>query len=152
MPRPAVERGHPRAMPIPPFDDIALEPLTTDAAVQSRVHDLIGCALRHQLWLMFLDAGDRQLPLLMPADVPRAPEGSDLSRFAEFLRGLVETVEAASVVITLERAGDDELDDDDRAWFRLIHRAAELAEARLRGPLLAHSTGVRWIAAEDYGS
>lgn len=137
-------------MAIPHYEETLFEPLTTDAAVQSRVHDLIGCALRRQLWLMFIDERDCQLPVLMPADVPRAPGESDLSRFAELLRQLVETVGAAGVVITLERAGGDELNGDDRTWFRLIHRAAELAEARLRGPLLAHSTGVRWIAAEDY--
>lgn len=137
-------------MPSSAFDDLALEPLTTDAALQSRVHDLVGVALRRQLWLMFLDEQDCQLPLLMPADVPRAPEEGDLVRFAGVLRELVSAVGASSVVVTFERAGDDGLDADDRRWFWLIHRAAQRAQARLRGPLLAHSAGVRWVAAEDY--
>ena len=137
-------------MKIPSYEDTHEQPLTTDEQVLERVTLLVRNALRRQLWLMFLDAEDRQLPVLMPTDVPARPRSSDASDLARFIHGVNDDLGASSIVVALERRGSDEVSDDDRAWLRLVRDAAEMAELRLRGPVLVHTRGVRWVAVEDY--
>lgn len=136
-------------MTVPHASDATLLPLTHDADVLERVSVLLGRAFRRQIWLMFLDGDDRQLPLLMPSDIPPEPAAGDAARLSEFIGELVDTVDARSVIICLERRARDELTDVDRAWLRMMRDAAQLAAVPLRGPLLVHRTGVRWIGAED---
>ena len=86
----------------------------------------------------------------MPTDVPANPKTTDATNLARFIRGVNDELEATSIVVSLERRGSDEISNDDRAWFRLVRDACAMAELRLRGPLLVHTRGVRWVAAEDY--
>lgn len=137
-------------MKIPNYEETHAHPLITDEDVLERVTLLVRNALRRQLWLMFLDADDRQLPVLMPTDVPAAPGTSDATNLARFISGVNDDLNATSIVVSLERRGSDEISDDDRAWFRLVRDACAMAELRLRGPVLVHTRGVRWVAAEDY--
>lgn len=133
-----------------PYELAREHPLTTDEQVLTRVLDLIQHAIRRQIWLMFLDEDQRQLPLLMPSYVPRHPESGAVGPFGEFLGSLFEEVDASSMVIIFERIGSDTLGEGDREWFRLIHAACVAEGIPLRGPILAHDGGVRWIATEDY--
>jgi len=137
-------------MKTPNYEDTHEHPLITDEDVLERVTLLVRNALRRQLWLMFLDGEDRQLPVLMPTDVPANPKTTDATNLARFIRGVNDELEATSIVVSLERRGSDEISNDDRAWFRLVRDACAMAELRLRGPLLVHTRGVRWVAAEDY--
>lgn len=137
-------------MRIPNYEETHEQPLTTDEQVLERVGLLVRNALRRQLWLMFLDGDDRQLPVLMPTDVPAHPQTTDASTLARFIHGVNDDLGASSIVVALERRGSDEISEDDRAWFRLVAAAASMAELRLRGPLLVHTRGVRWVAVEDY--
>ncbi|CAN5136125.1 hypothetical protein BH11ACT3_BH11ACT3_08270 [soil metagenome] len=134
-----------------PASEAALVPLVSDDDVLERVTVLVGHGIRRQAWLMFLDDENRQLPLLMPTDLPRKPRRDDAHRFAEFLSDLVEVVDAAAVVLTLERPASEELTEADLAWLRMMRSGCRIAGVRLRGPLLAHRSGVRWIAADDLG-
>ena len=137
-------------MKTPNYEDTHEHPLITDEDVLERVTLLVRNALRRQLWLMFLDGEDRQLPVLMPTDVPANPKTTDATNLARFIRGVNDELEATSIVVSLERRGSDEISNDDRAWFRLVRDACAMAELRLRGPLLVHTRGVRWVAAEEY--
>ncbi|MET0806717.1 MAG: hypothetical protein ABWX66_04955 [Lacisediminihabitans sp.] len=138
-------------MTIPHYDDTALERLDTDALLMVRVEQLVGRALRRQLWLMFLDHDDVQLPLLMPSDIPRTPEVDSVIQFADFLIDVVAEVRATSVVFVLERFGTDTISDDDRLWLQLVTEAGRLAGVRVRGPFLSHEGGVRTVGSEDIG-
>jgi len=137
-------------MTIPSLDDVRSVPLTDDESVRLRVADLLGRALRHQLWLMLIDADACQLPLLVPFEVPPIPADDDAEPLADLLREAAEACDAASAIIAFERPGRDALTRLDREWLRVAHDAARLAGIPLRGPLLAHSRGVRWVAPEDY--
>lgn len=129
-----------------PYDQAALEPLTTDALIQQRVTDLVGRAVRRQLWLFFLDDNEVQLPVILPLDdLPARPSPDNPLPFAD----LAESYGASAIVAVLERYGDDEITDVDIAWARALH-AACLGRVRLRGVLLSHRRGIRWIAEEDY--
>jgi hypothetical protein len=134
-------------MPISPFDEVADVALDTDEALLGRVRDLVEGAYRQQLWFMFLDEDDRQLPLLVPLDVPDRPEHSD--PLGPFLVALVDEVRPRSFVVVLERPGPDELTRGDREWFAVVDNACRAAGVVRRGPILAHDDGFRWIAAED---
>jgi hypothetical protein len=137
-------------MTIPKFDDVRDERLSNDEDVLQRVSALLQRAVRRQLWLMFLDEESRQLPVIMPSYVPRSPSEGHRAHFASFVGILTEDVEADSAVIVYERRGSDELRAADRRWLRFIATACAEAAVPLRGPLLLHDDGVRWIAPEDY--
>jgi len=138
-------------MPRPRFDDIADLPLTTDEAVLGRVDGLlVEGALRRQLWLLLLDEDDRQLPVLMPCDVPARPAGLHTVGFRRMVGMLADEFAVSSIVVVLERPGPPRLSPGDRAWCALVDDACRAAGMRLRGPLLCHDGGTRWVAAEDY--
>src|SRR6187431_3009638 len=132
------------------YNDVRDVPLESDAELLDRLQDLLGRGMRQQLWLMFLDAEHCQLPLLMPTDVPRRPDPDDVDKLSDMIALIADEAGAASVVVTFERAEGSTITDDDRAWFRLIRAAALQASVPLRGPLLCHTGGVRWVAVEDY--
>lgn len=136
-------------MPTPPFDDVADVSLAPDEALLERVRDLVEGAYRQQLWFMFLDEGDRQMPLLIPFDVPDRPQDEHRERLDPFVAELVDEVRPRSIVVVLERPGPDVLTSGDREWFAAVDHACRAAGVVRRGPILAHDDGFRWIAAED---
>ena len=107
------------------FDDVSAMALETDDEIVARVRELVRNAIRHQVWLMFLNAERRQLPVIMPTDVPPAPDEDDPSRIGAFIRELAAELEASTVVVTYERVGGDQLTDADRVWLRALHEACE---------------------------
>ena len=135
---------------MPSYDDLRDRILTTDTDLLERVTELLEHGIRRQLWLMFLDADDRQLPLLMPSNLPLTPGAKDVQKLGEFIRQLMDQVEARTIVVTLERSGSEQLTAADRAWFRLVRDACAVAKAPLRGPLLCHRHGVRWVGEDDH--
>ena len=145
-------------LPVPRHDgcmtryaDASLHPLTSDAEVEQRVAELIGGACRRQLWFMFLDERGVQLPLLVPvADHPRRPPKGRGAHLDAMVRHLVDTVDAASVIVVIERPGAPSLSRDDREWALALHEACGTAEVPLRALLLSHRAGVRWVAQDDY--
>jgi len=138
-------------MTIPDALDLPDLPLTTDEDVTERVRDLVGRAARRQLWLFFLDADDRQLPVLLPVtDFPPSPDGGQADHLAASLAAVVAELDAAQVVVVWERRLDDRATPLDRAWAARLAEACRAARVRLRGQLLSHRTGVRWIAPDEF--
>jgi len=135
----------------PSFADVADIPLETDDAIRDRAAALLERAMRRQLWLMFLDDEGYQLPLLMPSTIPRHPSRRHIENFAHFVRDLVDELDAATVVFVLERPGSDAVSTTDREWLGLAVESCQRARVPLRGPLLCHDGGLRWIGPEDVG-
>lgn len=133
----------------PSFADVDNIPLVTDDAVRDRVSALLESAMRRQLWLMFLDEESFQLPLLMPSAIPRRPGKRHTENFAHFIGDLVDELGCAAVVFILERPGSDSISTSDREWLALATAACQRAGVPLRGPLLCHDGGLRWIGPED---
>ena len=139
----------PRAAPLRmlSYDHAATQPLSTDALVQQRATELVGRAIRRQLWLFFLDDDDVQLPLVVPIDdLPIAPPDGVMVAIAD----LADAVAATSVVAVLERYGSEELTPGDREWARHLRDSCAATSVRLRAILLSHRRGVRWVAEDDY--
>jgi len=135
---------------MPSFEDTQFLPLDTDAAIEERVADLIGRANQRQLWLLFLDELDLQLPLLIPIDgLPTSPSDEQLAAVLEGVREVMGDIGASSIVVVLERYGPATLTDQDIAWARSLRSGCNANGVTLRAQLLSHRSGVRWIAADD---
>lgn len=133
------------------YDEAKLQPLTTNALIESRVADLLGRAIRRQLWLLFLDEHEVQLPLLVPLDgLPLLPPDWPDLTLRSMLQHFADTAGAHSFVFVLERYADATLTPADIAWARALHHACDEAQVVFRGILVSHKRGVRWVAQDDY--
>ena len=136
-------------MPVP-YEETQLLPLTTDDDIERRVADLVGRANSRQLWLLFLDEVDVQLPLLIPIEeLPLEPTNEQASEVVSRVRELMGEIGASAVIVVLERYGSAALTAQDAAWVRSLRRGCEERGVTLRAQLLSHRTGVRWIGAEE---
>ncbi|GMA24283.1 hypothetical protein GCM10025864_20420 [Luteimicrobium album] len=137
-------------MTIPDALDLPDLPLATDEDVTERVRDIVGPAARRQLWLFFLDDDDCQLPVLLPVpDFPPSPDDGHAEQLAASLAAMIEELGAARVVVVWERRLDDRATTLDRAWAAQLAQACRTAGVRLRGQLLSHRRGVRWLAPDE---
>lgn len=136
-------------MPTPRFDDVADVALLTDEAVLERVRDLVEGSYRRQVWFMLLDEEQRQLPVLIPHDVPARPSARHGRAVQKLIALLADEIRLGCIVVVLERPGGDTLRRGDRDWFAVVDEGCRAAGVVRRGPILAHDDGFRWIAAED---
>lgn len=137
-------------MRTPNYQDTTLQPLTSDVLIEERVRSLIGRASRHQLWFLFLDDNLRQLPLLIPLDdLPPSPDET-VGDLARAMGQAMEVSGASSIVVVIERYAGSGLTASDVAWAKAIHDSFEHDGLAVRGILLSHNRGVRWIAQDDY--
>ncbi len=136
-------------MPVP-YEETQLLPLTTDQDIERRVADVIGRANSRQLWMLFLDEVDVQLPLLIPIEgLPPEPTEEQAGGVIYSVRELMGEIGASSVIMVLERYGSATLTVQDAAWVRSLRRGCEEHGVTLRAQLLSHRTGVRWIGADE---
>jgi len=139
------------AMKPPNYEEIRILPLQTDADIEHRVAELIGRANLRQLWLLFLDEANVQLPLLIPVEgLPTEPTTEQTASVIARVDDLMGEIGAASVVLVWERYGATALTAQDAAWARSLHEACDDARVTLRAMLLSHRTGVRFLVEDDY--
>ncbi|THG36134.1 hypothetical protein E6C70_00900 [Glaciibacter flavus] len=132
-------------------EEAATIPLHSDAEIEQRVLALIGSANRRQVWLMFLDEADVQLPVIIPmADYPSAPYGGAAELFAARIAEVVEATDAAGLIVVWERWGGAESTEADRVWARELASACAAVEVSVRAQLISHRSGVRWFSPDDY--
>lgn len=132
-------------------DEATEQPITTDEEVLERVDALIGKAVRRQVWLMFLDEDDRQVPLVIPmADYPPAPYDGHAEMFAARIADVVESAGAAQVIVVWERRLRATTTEADRVWARELAAACADVDVRIRAQLISHRDGTRWFAPDDY--
>jgi hypothetical protein len=132
------------------YDDAQLLPLTTDAEIEARVADLIGRANSRQLWLLFLDEVEVQLPVLIPIDsLPSVPTHDEGERVATSIRDLMGQIGASAVITVLERYASSALTAGDLAWAQTLRECCDRQGVRLRAQLLSHRSGVRRIADDE---
>ena len=134
----------------PSFDDTQNLPLTTDAEIQDRISQLVGRAISRQLWLVFLDDLDLQLPLLIPIEgLPDLPTDEQTGLVLDRVGEVMADIGASAIVTVLERYGPATLAHADVAWAASIRRGCLDRGITLRAQLLSHRSGVRWIAEDD---
>lgn len=134
----------------PHYEDTVTQPLTSDDLIEARVSALVGRACRRQIWFLFVDSENMQLPLIIPvADPPALPDGGVPQLVGNVARG-VEQLDARSVIIVLERYAGAQFTAADKAWARALGSGFDAAGLSVRAVLVSHSRGVRWFAADDY--
>jgi hypothetical protein len=137
----------------PQYEETQLLPLITDDDIERRVADLVGRANNRQLWLMFLDEFDVQLPVLIPIEsLPTEPTNDQTELVISQVRELMGEIGASSVITVLERYGTAALTAQDAAWSRSLRTCCTQNGVTLRAQLLSHRTGVRWIAESEFGA
>ena len=137
-------------MRTPSYEATTRQPLTTPVLIEERVRALIGRACRRQLWFLFLDDNLVQLPLLIPFDGLPSDPGEMVHDLVRAMGRAMDAAGASSVIVVIERYASSGLTTSDLAWARGLHEAFEADERELRGILLSHNRGVRWVAQDDY--
>ena len=100
------------------------EPLVTDELIEQRVRAIVGRACRRQVWMLFLDEDNVQVPLILPmADYPSSPGDGNAAIFAARVKEIVEVAGAAQVIFVWERYAGDRLTQSDCAWAQHLHEA-----------------------------
>jgi hypothetical protein len=134
----------------PRYEDAKTQPLTSQVLIEERVRALIGRACRRQLWFLFLDGDQVQLPLMIPLDdLPNSPDDT-VHDLARAMGRAMDAAGAESIIIVIERYASSALTPADIAWAKGVHDAFDLEQINLRGVVLSHNRGVRWIAQDDY--
>ena len=135
---------------IPKYLDTPDVSLADDDVLRQRIESLLGIANSRQVWLMFLDSNECQLPTLMPAYVPEQPEPDDSEWLEQMVRTVTLGIGAATVVTIFERPGSGELTSSDCAWLRMLRASGAAGSIATRGPLLCHDAGVRWVGLDEF--
>lgn len=132
------------------YEYTVTQPLTSDDLIEARVSALVGRACRRQIWFLFVDSENVQLPLIIPvADPPTQPDAV-VSQLTENIAQGVEQLDARSVIVVLERYAGPQFSAADKAWARALSNGFDEAGLPVRAVLVSHSHGVRWFAADDY--
>ncbi|MDH2445240.1 hypothetical protein QDR37_14905 [Amnibacterium sp. CER49] len=124
---------------------MSLPARTTDTDLLDSLRDLIGPALRNELWLFFTDARDEPIPLAIPVeDVPmRLPA---VERLGEVVVETGRMAGAAAVLLVWERPGDAWLSDEEAEFVDAVE-AAIAPDLRVRAQALSSDSGVRLLAS-----
>lgn len=134
-----------------PAEIAAQIPHRTDTDLLELVGSLVGVAIRRQIWLMFLDANDCPMPLIVPyADLDLDPSEDEIAKYAALACGIARTAGAGSIVLTWERPGGVVLDEAELQMLRAIAAGISGEEILLRALFLSHSHGV--VAVAEKGS
>ena len=135
----------------PRYEDTVTQPLASDSLVEERISALVGRACRRQVWFLFVDSKNVQLPLIIPVSDPPVMPDTAVSQLVDNIVTAGEGMDARSVIVVLERDAGSGFTLADRAWARTLDRAFRCTELPMRAVLVSHSRGVRWFAPDDYG-
>ena len=124
-------------------------PLKTDADILDRVASCIDQQSRtgRALWIMFVDPGGVQLPVLVPIDgAPESPEPSDARAVCHLVaQVLSDAAPGGSAVISLTRSGTGHVRESEQHWASALREAAADEGTTLRMVCLATRDGVRQL-------
>ncbi len=137
-------------MSIPSYDSVRGIPLLSNDEIMDRIDALLEPTTHPHVWLMFLDERSRQLPALMPYEVPVRAKLEHCAFFAELVREVGESVGARRAFLTFERPGSWVVTARDRRWLHTLREASLLSGFAFRGPFLAHDSGVCLVPPDDY--
>lgn len=144
----------------PPSPD-SLGSLHSDAELHGAIASILGSAAKRQAWMLYLDADQRLMELIMPFDgLPEDPlereqvedlgEVTHAELIATRIASIMELISATSMAIVWERLGSDRFQPEELAWAREYAHRAGSAGITVRAQFLLHDTGLRQITPDDY--
>ena len=123
-------------------------PVVSDDELLARVESLVPVAVRRQLWTLFLDADQVQLPMVVPLEgIPERPDRLAVERWGDALDEVVGEFGVAAVVFVLERPGPAVDSTSDVAWRDALTGLAAARRYAVRAVLTCTSGGV--VAPRD---
>ena len=134
----------------PHYEDTVTQPLTSDSLIEQRITALVGRACRRQLWFLFVDSENVQLPLIIPVSEPPVMPDPAAAQLVGNIVQAGESIDAHSVIVVLERYAGSQFSSADKAWACALDTAFGHTELHMRAILVSHSRGVRWFAPDDY--
>lgn len=125
--------------------------IENDADARELLSNLLGPALRRQLWAFLLDADGRQLPVVIPIDgIPASPADDELRSIVSSLgQVLDEFGPGGSILFALERPGDEKAHGFDELWADGLHAAAHEEQVDVFAIYLVHDDGLRMMKARS---
>ena len=134
----------------PHYEDTVTQPLASDSLIEQRISALVGRACRRQLWFLFVDGKNVQLPLIIPVSDPPVMPDPAVAQLVGNIVQAGESMDAHSVIVVLERDAGSQFSPADKAWACALDTAFGHTELHMRAILVSHSRGVRWFAPDDY--
>lgn len=124
------------------------QPLTDHADLFALWEGIVGEPgfARRSLWLVFLDADNRPLDVIVPIDdIPEQVDVGSVTRLLDMVR---REIPSGAVVTMLSRPGSGRVRESDRAWARAVEDL--LAHQQAHWPVhLATDDGLRVLAPDD---
>jgi hypothetical protein len=125
--------------------------ITDDASLAALWTKLMGSGGfgQRSVWLVFLDAMNRTMPVVVPIDgVPAEPDPRMSRNLASIAQGIIADGGAASVVLALSRPGPNSMTGQDRRWAQSLWAA--LGPELGRWPIhLATADRIQTFAPDD---
>lgn len=131
------------------LDRLERTAVRTAADVVDLVGALLECAIRRQCWLFFLEERGKPIRMLFQIDdLPYEPDHTGADALATVAAAVIRQTAAAQVLIAWERPGTDHMYPVEWSWVHAAEIAFADAGIPLRGQVVLHSDGVRWIALD----
>ena len=134
----------------PHYEDTVIQPLASDPLIEQRIAALVGRACSRQLWFLFVDGKNVQLPLIIPVSDPPVLPDPSVPQLVDNIVQAGESIGAHSVIVVLERYAGSQFSPADKAWAGALDTAFGHTALHMRAVLVSHSRGVRWFAPDDY--
>ena len=134
----------------PHYEDTISQPLASDSLVEERISALVGRACHRQVWFLFVDSRNVQLPLIIPVSDPPVMPDPAVAQLVGNIVQAGESMDARSVIVVLERDAGSQFSPADKAWAGALNTAFGQTALHMRAILVSHSRGVRWFAPDDY--
>jgi hypothetical protein len=118
-------------------------PVVSDDDLAARVASLVPVAVRRQLWTLFFDADDVQLPLMVPLEgIPEHPDRLAMERWGDALEAVSAEFDVTAVVFVLERPGPSAVTTSDLGWRRVLTGLSDARRFAVRAVFTCASDGV----------
>jgi hypothetical protein len=118
-------------------------PVVSDLDLLLRVRSFVPVAVRRQLWTLFFDADDVQLPMVVPLEgIPEGPDRLAVGRWGDALEAVAAEFAVAAVVFVLERPGPSADTASDIAWRQALTGLAQTHSFAVRAVFTCASDGV----------
>jgi hypothetical protein len=122
-------------------------PVSDAQGLADRVGELLPVAVRRQLWTLFFDADDVQLPMMVPLEgIPDRPSPSAVRSWGLALEAVVDEFDVAWVCFVVERPGGAEETESDTAWCEELVALGASTGLVVRSVLGCTDDGIRpWV-------
>jgi hypothetical protein len=123
--------------------------IANDGDARELLCNLLGPALRRQLWAFLLGPDGEQLPVVIPIEgIPASPSENDVRSIVAGLGTVIdEFAPGGSILFALERPGDELPHAFDELWADSLQAAAHDERVDVFAIYLVHDEGLRMLKA-----